>query len=99
MTLIYDFLKQLCQENNEQCEWLLLNYIQKYYGYLKVTVLTDFILCRLQSVVEFLQESNVELCSEVNEISNNVAYLSCIFIFFIENFIVVILVSKAMEYQ
>ena len=62
----------------------------------KVDCLDNSILYRVQSVVKFLQESNVELCSGVNEISNNVAYLSCIFIFFIENLIDVILVSEAM---
>ena len=45
-------------------------------------------------VVEFLQERVVELCSEVNEISNDVACLSFIFL---ESLIVVILDSKAME--
>ena len=45
-------------------------------------------------VVEFLQENDVELCSEVKEILNDVWYLSCILL---ENLIVVILVSKAIE--
>ena len=31
------------------------------------------------SVVGFLQESDVELCSEVNELSNGVTCLSCIY--------------------
>ena len=64
-------------------------------GYLRITVLTDYMPCtKYKSVVKFLQETDVELCSEVNEISNDVAYLSCIFL---ESLIVVILVSKAME--
>ena len=46
---------------------------------LKVTVLTDSMPCtKYKFLVEFLQESDVELCSEVNEISNDVAYVSCI---------------------
>ena len=37
-------------------------------------------LCAVyKSVVEFFLESDVELCSDVKEISNDVAYLSCIF--------------------
>ena len=34
---------------------------------------------KYKPVVEFLQERDVELCSEVNEIANDVAYLNYIF--------------------
>ena len=43
-----------------------------------MTFLTDSMPCtKYKSEVEFLQESDEELCSKVNEISNDVAYLSC----------------------
>ena len=45
-----------------------------------MTFLTDSMpRTKYKPEVEFLQESDVELCSEVNEISNHVAYLRCIF--------------------
>ena len=40
----------------------------------------DILYSVYKSVVEFLQESYLYFCSEVKEISNDAAYLSCIFV-------------------
>ena len=68
--------KQLCQENDEEFERLLLHTEVRWLS--KGNCLDRFYTL-YKSVVEFIHEIDVDLCSEIKDISNDVAYLSDIF--------------------
>ena len=62
--------------------YFYIKYRNNVVGYLKITVLTDSMPC---TKYKSLEESDVELCREVNELSNDVAYLFFFFSKFTSN--------------